>query len=47
MNNAGTCTCMVCHLATCFHPAIIRSSQAHAENEAPQRPGLEQKQDNS
>ncbi len=38
---------MICHLAAGFHPAIIRDSQPHTEDEAPQGPGLEQKQDNS
>jgi hypothetical protein len=47
MNHMGTRTGMISHLATGFHPALIRGSQSHTEDEAPQRPALEQKQDNS
>ncbi len=47
IRKAGTRPGMVCHLATGFHPALISDSHAHTEDKAPQRSGLEQKQDNS
>ncbi len=41
MNDIDTRTGMISHLATGFHPALIRGSQSHTKHEAPQRPALE------
>jgi hypothetical protein len=36
---------MISHLATGFHPALIRGSQAHTEDKSPERPDLEEEED--